>query len=79
DGDSVTDEGRRLGRIYNELDLLTAESLREGLWEKLGHAELAACVSALVYESRQPDDAAPPRTPAGAAQDALAAMVRLWG
>src|SRR5690606_36981296 len=27
DGDSVTEEGRRLGRIYNELDLLTAESL----------------------------------------------------
>lgn len=79
DGDSVTAEGRRLGRIYNELDLLTAESLRAGLWERLGHAELAACVSALVYESRQPDDAAPPRTPAGPAQDALAAMVRLWG
>ncbi|RKS73409.1 ATP-dependent RNA helicase HelY [Actinomadura pelletieri DSM 43383] len=79
DGDSVTEEGRRLGQIYNELDLLTAESLRSGLWERLDHAELAACVSALVYESRQPDDAAPPRTPAGAAQDALAAMVRLWG
>ncbi|MEU5882891.1 DEAD/DEAH box helicase [Spirillospora sp. NPDC047279] len=79
DGDEVTDEGRRLGRIYNELDLLTAESLRAGIWERLDHAELAACVSALVYESRQPDDAAPPKTPAGAAQDALAAMVRLWG
>ncbi|WP_433338515.1 DEAD/DEAH box helicase [Spirillospora sp. CA-294931] len=79
DGDAVTDEGRRLGRIYNELDLLTAESLRAGIWERLDHAELAACVSALVYESRQPDDAAPPKTPHGAAQDALAAMVRLWG
>ncbi|MFC5187835.1 DEAD/DEAH box helicase [Actinomadura harenae] len=79
DGEDVTDEGRRLGRIYNELDLLTAESLREGLWEKLDHAELAACVSALVYESRQPDDASAPRTPAGAAQDALAGMIRLWG
>jgi ATP-dependent RNA helicase HelY len=79
DGDDVTAEGRRLGRIYNELDLLTAESLRAGLWDKLDHAELAACVSALVYESRQPDDAAPPRTPTGPSQDALAAMVRLWG
>ncbi|MFG2001372.1 DEAD/DEAH box helicase [Spirillospora sp. NPDC048911] len=79
DGDAVTDEGRRLGRIYNELDLLTAESLRAGVWEKLDAAELAACVSALVYESRQPDDAAPPKTPDGAAQAALAAMVRLWG
>ncbi|GLW64932.1 helicase [Actinomadura rubrobrunea] len=79
DGDTVTEDGRRLARIYNELDLLTAECLRAGVWEGLDHAELAACVSALVYESRQPDDAAPPRTPSGAAQDALAAMVRLWG
>ncbi|GLZ16363.1 helicase [Actinomadura sp. NBRC 104425] len=79
DGDTVTEEGRRLGRIYNELDLLTAECLRAGVWERLGHAELAACVSALVYESRQPDDAAPPRTPGGQTQEALAAMVRLWG
>ncbi|MDL4777005.1 DEAD/DEAH box helicase [Actinomadura xylanilytica] len=78
-GGEVTAEGRRLGRIYNELDLLTAESLRDGLWERLDHAELAACVSALVYESRQSDEAAPPRTPTGNVQDALAAMVRLWG
>lgn len=78
-GDTVTDEGRRLGRIYSELDLLTAESLRAGIWEDLTPPELAACVSALVYESRQPDDATPPRTPPGAPRDALGAMVRLWG
>ncbi|MDX6744265.1 DEAD/DEAH box helicase [Actinocorallia sp. A-T 12471] len=74
---AVTDAGRRLGRIYSELDLLTAESLREGLWQGLSPAELAACVSALVYESRQPEDAAPPRIPPGS-RDALTAMVRLW-
>ncbi|GAA2730983.1 DEAD/DEAH box helicase [Actinocorallia aurantiaca] len=74
----VTDEGRRLGRIYSELDLLTAESLREGLWDGLGPAELAACVSALVYESRQPDDAAPPKVPPGT-REVLTRMVRLWG
>ncbi|REF00972.1 DEAD/DEAH box helicase [Thermomonospora umbrina] len=79
EGDTVTEEGRRLGRIYNELDLLTAESLRAGIWEHLEPAELAACVSALVYESRQPDDASAPRTPPGAARDALGNMVRLWG
>jgi ATP-dependent RNA helicase HelY len=78
-GDAVTDEGRRLGRIYSELDLLTAESLRAGIWEDLTPPELAACVSALVYESRQPDDASPPKTPPGPAREALAAMVRLWG
>jgi ATP-dependent RNA helicase HelY len=78
DGDTVTEEGRRLGRIYNELDLLTAECLREGIWEELSPPELAACVSALVYESRQPDDAAAPRTPGGA-HEALAATVKLFG
>src|SRR5262249_55864052 len=79
EGDTVTDAGRRLGRVYSELDLLTAESLRAGIWEDLNPAELAACVSALVYESRQPDDATPPTTPAGPVREALAAMVRLWG
>jgi ATP-dependent RNA helicase HelY len=78
-GDTVTDEGRRLARIYSELDLLAAECLRAGTWDHLDPAELAACVSAMVYESRQPDDATPPRTPSGRAPDALVAMVRLWG
>jgi ATP-dependent RNA helicase HelY len=79
DGESVTPHGRRLAVIYNELDLLTAECLREGVWKGLEPAELAACVSALVYESRQPEDAAPPRLPPGAARDALGEMVRMWG
>ncbi|WP_049574107.1 DEAD/DEAH box helicase [Nonomuraea sp. SBT364] len=79
EGEQVTDEGRRLGRLYTELDLLTAECLRSGLWEELDPAELAACVSALVFESRQSDDARRPKVPAGRAQDALTAMLRLWG
>jgi len=42
-------------------------------------AELAACASALVYESRQAEDAAPPKVPSGRTQDALAETVHLWG
>jgi len=79
DGEKVTDAGRRLAHVYTELDLLAAECLREGLWEDLTPPELAACVSALVYESRQPDDAAPPRLPAGRSREVLGEMVRLWG
>ncbi|GAA4087764.1 DEAD/DEAH box helicase [Nonomuraea soli] len=79
EGETVTEAGRRLGRLYTELDLLTAECLRSGLWDKLEPAELAACVSALVFESRQSDDARRPKIPAGRAQDALTAMIRLWG
>jgi ATP-dependent RNA helicase HelY len=79
DGGTVTDEGRHLMRLYSELDLLAAECLRQGLWNDLTHAELAACVSALAYESRSADDAGPPRLPDGPVRETLAEMVRLWG
>ena len=68
----VTDDGRRLRRIYTELDLLAAECLRQGVWDGLAPAELAACLSALVYESRHADDATPPRLPGGAVREVLA-------
>src|SRR6201996_3026654 len=42
DGDTVTPAGRRLTRLYSELDLLAAECLRRGQWEGLNPAELAA-------------------------------------
>ncbi|MFB7916372.1 DEAD/DEAH box helicase [Streptomyces sp. NPDC056061] len=78
-GDEVTEHGRRLARLYGELDLLASECLREGVWEGLNPAELAACVSALVYEARQADDAAAPKLPSGPARAALGEMVRIWG
>ncbi|MFI9310127.1 DEAD/DEAH box helicase [Streptomyces triculaminicus] len=78
-GDEVTENGRRLARLYGELDLLASECLRDGVWDGLKPAELAACASALVYEARAADDAAPPKLPSGAAQDALGEMVRIWG
>jgi ATP-dependent RNA helicase HelY len=78
-GDEVTEDGRRLARLYGELDLLAAECLREGVWDGLKPAELAACASALVYEARTAEDALPPRLPTGNAQRALSDMVRIWG
>ncbi len=48
----VTDDGRLLARIYSESDLLVAECLRTGAWAGLQPAELAAVVSAVLYESR---------------------------
>ncbi|MDH6195145.1 ATP-dependent RNA helicase HelY [Mycobacterium frederiksbergense] len=48
----VTDAGRLLARIYSESDLLVAECLRGGLWDGLQSAELAAVISAVLYESR---------------------------
>ncbi len=51
----VTDDGRLLARIYSESDLLVAECLRTGAWAALKPAELAAVVSAVLYESRGGD------------------------
>jgi ATP-dependent RNA helicase HelY len=53
----VTDDGRLLARIYSESDLLIAECLRSGAWAGLKPAELAAVVSAVLYESRGGDGA----------------------
>jgi ATP-dependent RNA helicase HelY len=79
DGDTVTAEGWKLAGVYTELDLLVAESLRRGLWDGLEPADLAACVSAMTFESRRPDDASPARLPPGRAREVLAEMLRLWG
>ncbi len=74
----VTEHGERLARLWGESDLLTAECLRQGLWDGLEPAELAAVVSALVYESRRVEGPVP-RVPAGAVSEALEATVRVWG
>jgi len=77
-GDTVTPDGRRLAGLYTELDLLASECMRRGLWDDLSPAELAACVSALSFESRQVDDTQLPRLPKGGVPEVLAAMTRTW-
>jgi ATP-dependent RNA helicase HelY len=77
-GDDVTAEGRRLAALYTELDLLAAECLRRGSWAGLGPADLAACVSALTFETRRPDDAGPVRLPHGRSREVLADMNGIW-
>ncbi|HET6167972.1 MAG TPA: DEAD/DEAH box helicase [Marmoricola sp.] len=78
DGDTVTARGRALMRIYNEMDLVTAESLRMGLWDDLDASQLAAVLSALVFEARRADDASAPRLPGGRVRDVLGEMTSLW-
>jgi ATP-dependent RNA helicase HelY len=79
DGDQVTATGERLRRIYTDMDLVVAESLRHGLWDDLSPSELAAALSALVFETRRADDALAPRLPGGRVKTVLAEMVSLWG
>ena len=79
DGDTVTPRGGHLRRIYSDVDLLAAESLRQGLWDDLDASGLAAALSIMVFEARRPDDASSPRIPGGAVKVAIGQMVRLWG
>jgi ATP-dependent RNA helicase HelY len=76
-GDDVTAEGSRLAGLYAELDLLAAECLRRGTWDGLEPADLAACVSALTFESRR-EDGGTVRLPPGAPREALAEMTAMW-
>ena len=78
ENDQVTPVGERLMRIYTDMDLVAAESLRNGLWDELSPSELAAALSALVFESRRADDAIAPRLPGGRVKAVLADMVSLW-
>jgi ATP-dependent RNA helicase HelY len=76
----VTKAGTLLARIYSESDLLVAECLRDGAWDGLDPAGLAAVVSSVVFESRGDT----PGAPAGlevATQPVRQALVRtrrLW-
>jgi ATP-dependent RNA helicase HelY len=73
----VTEDGRRLARLYSESDLLAAECIRNGVWQDLAPADLAAVVSALVYEARR-DGPIEARVPAGRIGEVLQATARLW-
>ncbi|MGY1728153.1 DEAD/DEAH box helicase [Geodermatophilus sp. SYSU D01062] len=72
----VTEEGRRLARIWSEADLLVAECLRAGAWRGLTPAELAAAVSTLVFEARR-EMPGQPAVPAGKVAGAIAEMRRI--
>lgn len=58
DGDRVTPEGERLRRIFGERDILIAQAWREGVFDSLEPAMLAALVSAFVYEPRNEESSA---------------------
>jgi ATP-dependent RNA helicase HelY len=78
----VTADGRLLARIYSESDLLVAECLRTGVWKGLQPAELAAVLSAMVFETRGGDGPAPTHAvdmPTKGVRRALAETRRLSG
>jgi len=78
DGSSVTAQGAQLRRLYTEKDLLAAECLRQGVWQRLDPAGLASVVSTLIHEPRREESEVSPRMPTDDVAEAWRAMVGLW-
>ena len=56
DGWSLTPKGALLAGVFHECDILVAECLHHGLFDRLSPSDLAAVVSCVVYERRGTDD-----------------------
>ncbi|MGH1502994.1 MAG: DEAD/DEAH box helicase [Acidimicrobiales bacterium] len=76
DGWELTDSGQRLARIYHECDLLLAEALIDGLFDGLGPAEVAALVSAVVFEERRSGPRTEPWFPTGTLRRRFGALTK---
>ncbi|HEY6689307.1 MAG TPA: DEAD/DEAH box helicase [Propionibacteriaceae bacterium] len=78
-GREVTESGRMLARIYAELDLVTAECIRAGVFDGLTHPQLAAVLSSLIFEARRADEVGHrPRMPDARTHAAMIEVRRIW-
>ena len=75
DNDVITKSGRLLAKIYGETDLLIAESIQAGIFDRLTPPDLVSVISACIYESRN-DEAA--KVPRGDIQLALAGISGIY-
>jgi ATP-dependent RNA helicase HelY len=76
-GWELTGRGQRLRGIYNESDLLLAETLERGLFHDLEPAELAALTSVFVYEPRS-DTTSLAEWPTAALAERWDELERIW-
>ena len=74
----LTHKGEILSSVYNESDLLVVEAIEEGLLEDLSPPDLAAVISALVYETRGPDPEVVASMPSRASERVWRALMKLW-
>lgn len=72
-----TARGRVLAGLHCESDLLTAEAITRGVLDDCPPAALAAVVSCLVFESRDPVDSGPGVVPPGPARTAIIRLTEL--
>jgi ATP-dependent RNA helicase HelY len=76
-GWSLTERGRRLRFVYNELDLLLTEVVERGLFWSLTPPELAALTSCFVYEPRS-DQPLTPVWPTAVLAERYDRIVEVW-
>ena len=77
EGWSLTPRGGRLRRIYNETDLLLAESVERGIFYGLEPKEVAALASVFVYEPRS-DQNSPAEWPTPELNSRWEQVEELW-
>lgn len=70
----LTDKGNLLSQVHGETEAVLAEALHRGTFAGLDAPELAAVLSALVYEARSNDDPPPFRWPTKAVRQACVAV-----
>jgi ATP-dependent RNA helicase HelY len=75
-GWSLTRAGETLRRLYNELDLLLADTLANGILDHLDAAQFAAIASIFTFETRGGDVPQPPQS--DFASGPIEAIYELW-
>jgi len=75
-GWALTSSGETLRRLYNELDLLLADTLSAGILAEMDPAQFAALASAFTFETRGGDIPQPPSV--AFASEPLEAVYDLW-
>jgi ATP-dependent RNA helicase HelY len=74
----IGEDGQRLRRIYGEKDLLISQALRQGAFNDLDAAEVAALASVLVYQAKREDRGLRPRMPSVSLETAVDIVVQEW-
>ena len=73
--EQIFGDGKKLSKIYSEVDLLICEVLKKDMFTALNPAELCSLFSVFVFESRKEST---PKIPNGALQDSLSEIAKTW-
>lgn len=71
-------DGQRLRRIYGEKDLLISQALRQGAFDDLDAAEIAALASILVFQAKREDRGLRPKMPSVSLETSVDIVVQEW-